>query len=413
MPYDLPVVQDTSTVVELRQYTMQPGKRDALIDLFDRHFIAGQEASGMRVLGQFRDRGDPNRFVWMRGFRDMPSRAKSLQSFYGGPMWKEFRNEANATMVDASDVLLLRPVDSGSGFALPSQRIGVGARLTSLVVATIYLLQAPVDASFLRFFDAQVKPVMVEAGAPPVARFQTEYAENNFPALPVRTGEHAFVWFSSFANSDEYDRYLARLWDSSRWNGTVKPELEARLKSPVQQLVLQPTALSLVGSIPAAGGAETAALTGDVHDFDFLPGKWNIKNRRLKQRGVGSTDWDEFPAVSRGSIHMGGIVNIDENDFPTKGWSGMTIRTFDTAKKQWSIYWVNSRLGTMLPPVVGGFKGDHGVFVGEDDDEGRPVLVIFNWTKLGPDRAHWQQSFSYDGGKTWEVNWTMELARAR
>src|SRR6266700_2591120 len=72
-------------IVELRQYTLHPGKRDAFIDLFDRQFIETQEAVGVRVIGQFRDVDDPNRFVWLRGFRDMPSgaqRGKCLRLLY-------------------------------------------------------------------------------------------------------------------------------------------------------------------------------------------------------------------------------------------------------------------------------------------------------------------------------------------
>src|SRR5438105_9828515 len=87
-------------VVELRQYTLHPGKRDILIDLFDREFIEPQEALGITVVGQFRDVDDPDRFVWLRGFRDMVSRAKALQEFYSGPVWKTHRESANATMID-------------------------------------------------------------------------------------------------------------------------------------------------------------------------------------------------------------------------------------------------------------------------------------------------------------------------
>ena len=72
-------------VVELRQYTLHPGQRDVLIDLFDREFVETQEAAGMRIIGQFRDLDHPDRFVWLRGFRDMTSRAKALTDFYGGP----------------------------------------------------------------------------------------------------------------------------------------------------------------------------------------------------------------------------------------------------------------------------------------------------------------------------------------
>jgi hypothetical protein len=78
--------QTCCPIVELRQYTLHPGKRDVLIELFDREFIESQEALGTRVIGQFRDLDDPNRFVWLRGFRDMPSRAQALQEFYGGPV---------------------------------------------------------------------------------------------------------------------------------------------------------------------------------------------------------------------------------------------------------------------------------------------------------------------------------------
>src|SRR6266480_1882351 len=94
--------QTCCPIVELRQYTLHPGKRDVLIDLFDREFVESQEALGMNIIGQFRDLDDPNRFVWLRGFHDMPSRAQALKNFYGGPVWKAHREAANATMI-ASD----------------------------------------------------------------------------------------------------------------------------------------------------------------------------------------------------------------------------------------------------------------------------------------------------------------------
>jgi hypothetical protein len=160
-----------------------------------------------------------------------------------------------------------------------------------------------------------------------------------------------------------------------------------------------------------SGAAMKDLPIGSVHDYDFLAGEWDVANRRLKVRGVGSDDWDEFPSTSRAQLFMGGIVNVDENNFPTKGWSGMTIRTFDPAAHRWSIYWVNSRVGKLFPPVVGGFAGNRGVFYGQDEDDGKPVDVRFIWTLLGPDKARWEQAFSYNGGQ-WETNWVMELKRA-
>src|SRR5262249_9159261 len=132
-------------------------------------------------------------------------------------------------------------------------------------------------------------------------------------------------------------------------------------------------------------------LTGDVHDFDLITGSWMLENRRLLARGIGKTELDHFPARSRGYVFMGRVTNADEVEFPTNGWSGTPFRHFDLEKRQWSIYWVNNRDGKMQSPVTGGFDGDIGLFYGEDMDEGRPVKVVFKWTKVGPNAARWEQ----------------------
>jgi hypothetical protein len=84
----IPTAPSCCPILELRQYTLHPGKRDDLIELFDREFVETQEAVGMTIVGQFRDLADSTRFVWVRGFRGMPSRAEALTAFYGGPVWK-------------------------------------------------------------------------------------------------------------------------------------------------------------------------------------------------------------------------------------------------------------------------------------------------------------------------------------
>src|SRR5512146_96086 len=103
-------------ILELRQYALHPGKRDALIELFEREFIETQAAAGIHVIGQFKDLDEPDSFVWMRGFPDMPRRKRALQAFYEGPAWKRHREAANATMIDSGNVLLLRPARAASGF---------------------------------------------------------------------------------------------------------------------------------------------------------------------------------------------------------------------------------------------------------------------------------------------------------
>ena len=147
-------------VIELRQYTLKPGQRDALIDLFDRHFVESQEADGMTIVGQFRDRQRPDRFVWIRGFPDMASRHQALERFYGGPVWAAHRTAANATMLDVSDVLLLRPVRSDAGFLLEDDQMKPGAQSPGpkTVLAGIYALETRADDVLVSQFEQQVAP---------------------------------------------------------------------------------------------------------------------------------------------------------------------------------------------------------------------------------------------------------------
>ena len=235
-------------VFELRPYTLHPGQREVLISMFDRHFLESQEAVGIRVIGQFRDLDRPDHFVWIRSFEDMVTRDASLRAFYGGPLWKAHREAANATMIDSDDVLLLRPAARGEPFGrLDDTRPGpdADARPASLVLGTVWLLHRPVDGDFLRFFEEQVRPVLVGAGGPPRACLQTEESRNTFPQLPVRNGEHAFVWFATFAGEEGWSAYEAELERSLEWNAAVLPRLAAQVRG-TQRLRLQPTARSLL-----------------------------------------------------------------------------------------------------------------------------------------------------------------------
>ena len=110
--------------------------------------------------------------------------------------------------------------------------------------------------------------------------------------------------------------------------------------------------------------------------------------------------------------YLNGLATVDELYMPTKHASGLTLRTFDVAKRQWWIYWVSSSTGRLDPaPVVGGFRGAHGEFYAADEDGHRPIKVRFTWDKLDRDHARWQQAFSYDG-RTWETNWIADFTRA-
>lgn len=147
-------------------------------------------------------------------------------------------------------------------------------------------------------------------------------------------------------------------------------------------------------------------------DFDFLHGRWKIRNERLKRRLAGSDEWETFDAAQGCRPILDGLGNID--DFVSDwdgGYVGMALRLFDPQAKRWSIYWASDRTGILETPVTGGFKDGIGAFYGREVHEGRPVLQRFTWSEVTPSSAVWRQAWSVDEGKTWETNWIMRFSR--
>jgi hypothetical protein len=240
-----PVPAHCCAVLELRQYTLKPGQRDVLIGLFERHFVEPQEALGMRIPGTFRDAGRADRLVWLRGFGDMESRRTALAAFYGGPVWKEHRTAANATMIDSDDVLLLRPASGTAGLDLTGTRPALDEpeRPARTMVATIHSFAGPVDAGFVEWFGADVVPLITKAGATVLGQFVTEPSPNTFPALPVREGENVFVWFAAYRDATAATLPLDNV---PGWTGRVVPKLRLQTKGQPERIVLEPTRRSLL-----------------------------------------------------------------------------------------------------------------------------------------------------------------------
>lgn len=230
-------------VVELRQYTLKPGMRGTLVDVFEAHLIEGQEAAGMTIGGLFLDRDDPDRFVWMRGFAGMRERQQALEAFYGGPVWAAHSGTANPTMVDVDNVLLLRPTVPSHPPEPPAHgRQPAGSRRFSQewVSVTVYIVQP--DPEVMRWLSTDVHHALVEAVQLPVATWRTEPAENTFPALPVRP-DHAFVWAASFADEATYLEAHRRLDASTQWQQQIRSRLDGLVLAR-EHLRLAPTARS-------------------------------------------------------------------------------------------------------------------------------------------------------------------------
>jgi len=237
-------------IVELRQYTLYPGQRDVLISMFESKFIESQEAVGIRVTGLFHDINDADRFVWIRGFDSMEARKRALTDFYYGPVWGAYREQANATLYDNDNVLLLHPAAPGSGFdvdAAARPAIGEMPERNDFVVGTIYYFDGAVPGEFIERFDRELMPSFEKSGARVLARYVSEKSANTFERLPVREKDNVFVWFAGFADRQAYDRYIDALARDERWSGEQFATLRKALQRPPEILMLRPTPRSLVG----------------------------------------------------------------------------------------------------------------------------------------------------------------------
>jgi hypothetical protein len=185
-------------IIELRQYLLRRGKRDELIELFDREFVETQEALGARVVGQFRDVDRPNHFVWLRGFVDHETRHDALASFYGGPVWREHGRAAAATMIDSDDVHQLRAIERLMiRRASDRDRLGDGGAVLILVTHR----RSHDHDSLIRH---HLIPTVEEVGLRTVGLYTTDPTENTYAALPVRRS-NVLVWVAAGENLDAVD----------------------------------------------------------------------------------------------------------------------------------------------------------------------------------------------------------------
>jgi len=169
-------------------------------------------------------------------------------------------------------------------------------------------------------------------------------------------------------------------------------------------------------SFGKAGGNQTTAVLRDgQHDFDFELGTWKIHLKRLEHPLTGSTSWVEFDGTSVTRKVWDGRAQIEEfeTDGTTGHIEGLTLRLYNPESHQWSLNWANSRTGVLGQPTIGEFKNGRGEFFDQEAFNGRMILVRFIWSEITPNSAHFEQSFSDDGGKTWEANWITDQTRVK
>ena len=167
-----------------------------------------------------------------------------------------------------------------------------------------------------------------------------------------------------------------------------------------------------------SGGQQAAGQRDGQHDFDFELGTWKIHLKKLMHPLTGSTTWVEFDGSSVTRKVWDGRSQLEEFETDSPGGGhieGLTLRLYDPQTHQWSLYWATSKSGTIGVPTIGQFKDGHGEFYDTEPagPNGKSILVRFIWSKTDTDSPHFEQSFSEDGGKTWEVNWITDQVRVK
>jgi hypothetical protein len=180
----------------------------------------------------------------------------------------------------------------------------------------------------------------------------------------------------------------------------VVSALCAGLATPVAFAATPPaTSTSPPVSAPAARDGQ--------HDFDFEIGTWNTHLWRRLRPLTGSTTWAEYEGTTVVRSVLGGRANLVElvAEGPAGRFEGLSLRLYDPHARQWSLNFANLASGTLTRPAKGGFHDGRGEFYNEDELDGRAILVRFVISDVTADSARFEQAFSADGGRTWEVNW--------
>lgn len=174
-------------------------------------------------------------------------------------------------------------------------------------------------------------------------------------------------------------------------------------------VVLQPLCVSAQHGSEAAGAGspQVAERRDGWHDFDFHIGTWKTRLSRLQNPLAGSSAWVQYEGTTVVRKVWDGRANLVEltADGPAGHFEGLSLRLYNPESRQWSLNFSNARVGTLSVPAIGEFKNGRGEFYSRETLNDRAILVRFVISEITADSCRFEQSFSNDGGKTWEVNW--------
>ena len=158
---------------------------------------------------------------------------------------------------------------------------------------------------------------------------------------------------------------------------------------------------------PGPAHAQSREQRDGQRDFDFEIGTWTTRLSLLPRPLTGSTSWVEYAGTTVVRKVLNGRANLVELDATgARGrLQGLSLRLYNPESRQWALNFSNVRTGTLSPPVTGAFTNGRGEFYGQESLDGRAVFVRFVISVITADSVRFEQAFSADGGRTWEVNW--------
>ena len=233
-------IEAVPTLFELRSYSTRPGRRDALVDLFEKHFLDAYQAAGARVVGTFMNQRDPDRWVWIRAFADNRARGEALDGFYRSPEWLARRAAANDTIADISDALLLR-LRFGE-FASLRAPDGDSGQPASVVECLRWFPREGQAARLAGRVLADLVPLLVRSGAIPAAVLESVELPNSYPRLPLRE-DTGVVVLTRYADAMSYQAALASRDRPAAWRRAIDV-IDRLAVRPLEAWPLQPTARS-------------------------------------------------------------------------------------------------------------------------------------------------------------------------
>jgi hypothetical protein len=303
----------------------------------------------------------------------------------------------STTWADFDGITVVRPVWSGRANLVQLEADGpVAGHIENLSLR----LYNPQSHQWSLYYSSSKSGTL---SVPTIGEFKNGRGE--FFDMELISGENVLVrnvWSDITPNSCHFEQAFSedagKTWEVN-WitTDTRLPDEPAPSSSDASKSGAQPSAPEPAGQ----------------HDFDFEIGSWNIHLSRLKDRLAGSTTWVPFDGTSVTRPVWNGRADLEEFEADSSQGhiEGLTLRLYNPEAHQWSIYWANSKNGFLEQPMVGEFKSGRGEFYDQEPWKGRAVYVRFIWSNTTTNTPHFEQSYSDDGGKTWEVNWITNQTR--